>query len=391
MSGRRKGSRTATGSKRGSLTPSAGQSTRPPPPPLSPSIVGASTPTTQGTSDFPVLSTSSPRAQHAELSPPVSSTTTTTRRATTTLSPPLPIDTSSSATRTTSTSSPPDSPLDSIITQTQTSSGSSSLLSPMQNVRRSARQKAEKERQIKEYTGKFGSTSAEHSSNDLTHHFGDPLEDGKDGRGYVQDSTRRALKESIEGSRQEYPSLEKSPIPGVALKLREQAATQGRGSMYLSSRTDTDQYRSGTDYAYTENRGIQSDKRKAKDTPEPRSPHPEGEGTALPGTRYERSHSEAHRFTNEPGHTVHAPTQANQAIDSVHENFAAKRAGSFIFQQHTYDATSTYTAQPTDSGSWLVQQSSYRRRISPQGSPAASSSAPTEPPKKKVKGQGSDD
>jgi hypothetical protein len=199
---------------------------------------------------------------------------------------------------------------------------------------------------------------------------------GKDGRGYVDDPVRRAMKEQIEGSRKTYSTLEESSLPKAALTLMEKAKKEGLSSVRTTTRSVGDSYRSGFDCAYTENTGLESggEKRTASDTPRPRSPTPSDD--ALSNTRYEHAHSNPYRFTRQPGNTVHAPTQANQAADPVHERFAASATGGFIYNYHTYDATSTYSGRPTRDGRWEVQHSSYlRRKPSSSSDPASSSSA----------------
>ena len=130
----------------------------------------------------------------------------------------------------------------------------------------------------------------------------------------------------------------------------------------ISSRSDVDGFRSGEDFTYTENQNLSHATRTADDTPVPRSPNPFSTGEELISeTRYEKTHKGAYRFSGEPGGTVHAPTQANQVVDTNLERFVAQQPGSFIFRQDTYSTSSLWAVRPRDDG-FQLKTASYQRR-----------------------------
>jgi hypothetical protein len=223
---------------------------------------------------------------------------------------------------------------------------------------------------LRESAAQKGSVSNEHSSNDLSPFLEMPLKPGADDRGYVDDAPRRGMQNEITAKRVRANSLSDLGLPSDALALREAAHEKGKDMHTVSTRKADDGYRTGQDVTYTENTGATHDARKPADTPEPRSPNPYTTNEQLSDDgRYERAHQGAFRFSGQPGSTVHAPTQANQVIDTEMERFAAERTGGFTFRRDTYTASSMYAVQPTADGAWEMQQASYMRRRAPPAAP----------------------
>ena len=174
-------------------------------------------------------------------------------------------------------------------------------------------------------------------SNDITPFLMLPLDPGADSRGYTSTEARNRINEKVDQSLVSAKTLEGLNLPSPALTLRMKAHQNSKLMLSISSRSDVDGFRSGEDFTYTENQNLSHATRTADDTPAPRSPSPFSTGEELiPETRYEKTHKGAYRFSGEPGGTVHAPTQANQVVDTNLERFVAQQPGSFIFRQDTY-------------------------------------------------------
>ncbi|MDC0598476.1 hypothetical protein OAP18_01335 [Gammaproteobacteria bacterium] len=200
-----------------------------------------------------------------------------------------------------------------------------------------------------------------HSSNNVTPHFFSPLTMGEDFRWYTSRAARSAIRQQIERSTNTYSSLEQTGIPGSLLTLRNNSLVDHG---FLSNRHDRDYFQSGEDLSFTNFSNIDvSGTRTAQDTPRPRSPHPEETGSALQVEhgRYENAHLDPFSFTGMPGHTVHAPTQGNQAVDTVHESHAAKPGG-ILFRRATYGGLSNWSVLPVGNGEFEVMHSYYARR-----------------------------
>ncbi len=193
---------------------------------------------------------------------------------------------------------------------------------------------------------------------DRTPHFARPMDVGSDGRLYTSSATRTALNDDIDNSRQTFPTLKDAvdggAWPSAAAKL--DADAQRLGSVHMKGRSPATGFRYGHDSTLTFTRsGHGAGGRTAADTPEPQSPKP-----SRTDTRYERAHTAPFASTGQPGHTVWAPTQANQVIDTHHERHAGLPGGR-LFRQDTFDSSTIYSARPVNDGV-EVKQSHYRRR-----------------------------
>lgn len=269
-------------------------------------------------------------------------------------------------------------------------SQSTSALAPMPEARplfkRSSRIQQRKEKAMASLKEKAKASGASVSSSvsDITPALYMPLEMGADSRFYTSQQARNSINQTIEGTRQTFPSLSSSNLPPIATALRQQAQAQGQSSLWMSTRHAGDHFSSGEDLTYTENTGLPtSGSRTASDTPRPRSPRPEESGTALlPGLRSEQAHQDPYRFTGLPGHTVHAPTQANQVADTSMERFITPHTGGFLVRQDTPTHSTLHAARPLSRGRWETQHVTYQRRLSlpslpsmtPPGSTASTSS-----------------
>ena len=199
-------------------------------------------------------------------------------------------------------------------------------------------------------------------SNDITPFLMLPLDPGADSRGYTSTEARNRINEKVDQSLVSAKTLEGLNLPSPALTLRMKAHQNSKLMLSISSRSDVDGFRSGEDFTYTENQNLSHATRTADDTPAPRSPSPFSTGEELiPETRYEKTHKGAYRFSGEPGGTVHAPTQANQVVDTNLERFVAQQPGSFIFRQDTYSTSSLWAVRPRDDG-FQLKTASYQRR-----------------------------
>lgn len=205
-------------------------------------------------------------------------------------------------------------------------------------------------------TNKVSSTAV-----DITPYLFRPLKEGNDGRGYVTEETRGEIKRAIKSTKRIVSADELHP---VAKAMLESDKVKKDGVDHKSDRQRTDHFVSGNDYTITVNQGKPKiDARNANDTPPPRSPNPYNTDQALKSDlRYEKTHQSAYQFTRAPGTTVFAPTQANQAADTVHERHAAKKVGGFVFRHDTYDTTTMISGKPVGNNQYKLYESVYRRR-----------------------------
>ncbi|HEY9132796.1 MAG TPA: hypothetical protein VIM98_13640 [Dyella sp.] len=249
---------------------------------------------------------------------------------------------------------------------------------------RSSRIQQNKQKAFDELRARAGPSSSQFDPlTDVTPHLMAPLDPGADGRGYVEKTVRRDIERQMKSGVKKFDSLEKSNVPKFGQALRKEAAKEGRITKQLSTRGAHDEYRSGEDHTFTEYAVRPPGKRAASDTPRPRSPSPEGSGRLSKGLRYEDAHQAAFRFTGLPGSTVHAPTQANQVVDSGMERFIEGRAGGFIHRHDTYTHSQLTAARPLKGGQWETMQASYRRRPDPvkASTPSKSSDVGSKPTK----------
>lgn len=239
-----------------------------------------------------------------------------------------------------------------------------------------------KQKHFDELSKKAGPSSSKFDpQTDITPHLMAPLDPGADGRGYVSTPVRRDIERQMQRSVKQYPSLAKSNVPSLGRALRDEASKEGRTTKHVSTRGAHDGYRSGEDHTFTRY-GVRPDgKRTSSDTPRPRSPSPDGSSRLSKGLRYEDSHQSAFRFTGLPGTTVHAPTQANQVVDSGLERFIDGHNDAFIHRQDTFTHSLITAARPIKGGQWETMQASYRRRRSPERSTSRSRSPSPEPRK----------
>jgi hypothetical protein len=229
-----------------------------------------------------------------------------------------------------------------------------------------------------------GSLSAQHGANNVTAHLLKPLKPGADNRGYVTDKARRAIERQVKKDEKTFPSLAEAGKAGYWPAAAVNAATKGGGQYYhFSSRRSEDGYQKGADFTYTPFDGISAGKRNSAHTPRPSSPDPRSTREQLNESRYEHAHQGPFSFTGNAGSTVHAPTQANQAVDTLLEAHA-RQAGGALFRYDTYRASSIYAAVRQAGGSVTIQRASYMRRSAAAAAPAAvtpsSAAAAASPP-----------
>lgn len=218
----------------------------------------------------------------------------------------------------------------------------------------------------------FGSGGGgDHSTNDITPFFALPMKIGGDEKEYVDTKARVGIAKAIASSAVSVPSALGPPLPGITASLLARA-TAGENPVHLSTRSRLDNFQSNADYTLTYNTGASHGARPSSATPAPKSPTRE----LLP-YRHERTHQSAYRFTGLPGTTVHAPTQANQANDTVHENRVATTVGGFIMRVDTYRHSSMFSALPEGGGGYSVQHSSYARRVAPAAAASSAGAAST--------------
>ena len=220
--------------------------------------------------------------------------------------------------------------------------------------RRSKRVESNRLEAMKEYELATGPATSQY---DRTPHFARKMKVGSDGRYYTASDVRSDLNHDIDASLQTFPSLNKAVTagawPSAALKLESEA--RKNGSVHIEGRSSATGFKQGHDSTLTYTRGTISNVRTPQDTPEPRSPRP-----FRADTRYERAHTAPFALTGAPGHTVWAPTQANQVVDTHHERHAGVSGGQ-LFRQDTYEASTLYSSRPVKDGV-EVKQSHYRRR-----------------------------
>jgi hypothetical protein len=245
----------------------------------------------------------------------------------------------------------------------------------------SSRVQSRKESAMTALKQSFGvtGTSSGAGKNDLTDFMLKPLQVSSNGMGYVTSETRREIKEKIEASRKTVDSLDDPVFPAPMRAMVKHKTFQETGVMQLTDRGPKDGFRSGEDWTITKNMGLDfGEKRTSADTPRPRSPPPQETGEELvPGLRYEKAHQAAYRFTRDAGTTVHAPTQANQVIDTSHEGFAASKPEGFVFRRDNYEGSEVFSARPTDSGKWEYQSSfTLRRKVKVPGKKPGNDNGP---------------
>lgn len=232
---------------------------------------------------------------------------------------------------------------------------------------------------LKQNFGLTGSTSGV-GKNDLTDLMLKPLQVSSNGMGYVTSETRREINEKIEASRKTVDSLDDPVFPEPMRAMVKHKTFQKDGVMQVTNRGPKDNFRSGEDWTITKNTGLDfGEKRTSADTPRPRSPPPQETGEELvPGGRYEKAHQAAYRFTRDPGTTIHAPTQANQVIDTSHEGFAASKPEGLVFRRDSYESSEVYSARPAEGGKWEFQSSfSLRRKVKvPPKKPGSNDNGP---------------
>ncbi|WP_428243249.1 hypothetical protein [Gynuella sp.] len=228
--------------------------------------------------------------------------------------------------------------------------------------RTSSRLQKKRQREMDNLSAQAGTIPSGHSNVDVTPSFMRPLDPGADGRGYVSSQARSEIRKRVKQSEVTVSSLSDARLPTELATMYQRAQNSSSGTFQVTNRGRKDGFRSGRDLTITVNQGKNSFTRTPSDTPRPRSPHPRDTGEELPGSRYEQAHQDPFQFTGLPGHTVHAPTQGNQVVDTFHEQQASKKTGGFVFRHDTYEASTLFSAQPTSKGGWQVLQSSYKRR-----------------------------
>ncbi|MBB4870840.1 hypothetical protein [Xanthomonas euvesicatoria] len=204
---------------------------------------------------------------------------------------------------------------------------------------------------------------------DITHLLHLPLEIGKDGRGYTSRKARTQINNKISSTRKIYSRKEDLPdIP----KMLEKKATEKKSKHFrFSDRNSNTNFKVGSDVTYVEYTGADfAGTRMPSDTPRPRSPRPEDTGEALPvpNMRYEQTHQAAYSFTGEPGHTIHAPTQANQVADCHMEALIRGTPGAFIAREDTYERSTIWAIRPVEEGYEGYTVSYMRRNVSDDAS-----------------------
>lgn len=236
--------------------------------------------------------------------------------------------------------------------------------------RRSARAQEQRERKMDALTKKASVDFPEFKSDntgDVTVHMLAPMELRADGRFYVKTSVRRRINEQIESTHQVHSSLESANLPPKALQLRQQAQEGNVSTFHMSTRSDRDGFRSGTDLTYTENIGLDTrGTRSGRDTPRPRSPPPGGTDFALtPEMRYENGHQDPFRLTQLPGHTINEPQPGNQVVSTHMERFVVEGGvGSFLYREDTFWGSHLYAVRFKGS-SVETRHASFQRRRDP--------------------------
>lgn len=126
---------------------------------------------------------------------------------------------------------------------------------PQPPVKSSPRLQQKKEAEMAELSAmvKGGKPSGAHSTHDVTPLFNKPLDDGKDGRGYVSRPVRTELEDEVLKTKRKVASLDDSSLHPALSGLHTSLTEKGIGYKKASTRTAMDGFKSGFDVSLTLN------------------------------------------------------------------------------------------------------------------------------------------
>lgn len=251
------------------------------------------------------------------------------------------------------------------------------------NVRRSGRVAKHKADNLKKLIGDHKPNPK--LKNDMTQFVKMPLQLGTktlaNGGSAVDEkitgAMRTEINSAIDKTKTTHSSLQAAvdaeELPQAALNMKMKIEAEGgKNYAHESTRSDTTGFKDGLDVSFTLTTEIVKDKRTSADTPEPRSPRPQGQST-MQGKdhQYERAHQTDFGRTGDPGTTIWAPKVANQVIDTHLEGFATPSKKqpleeAFTYREDTFTTSTLYAGRKLPgSDEWELKSASYERRQDP--------------------------